>query len=219
MSVTRRQPAIILIPLVAALFFFSVGRAAQLQAIVKDLRGQNVVDVVIVAASLGPTTTKNESATAVMDQIDKSFVPEILVVRAGTQVSFPNSDSVAHQVYSFSPAKRFALPLYRGRAHPPLLFDQPGVVVLGCNIHDQMVGYIYVTASPYFGKTDEHGQVMLSALPAGTYRVNAWHPRADEEIAEQELKIVDAEPAQVSFRLQRPLRPKPRQAENRIRGY
>ena len=94
----------------------------------------------------------------------------------GTSVEFPNNDSVSHQVYSFSAAKRFQLPLYRGEAHPPITFDRPGLVVLGCNIHDGMVGYIYATDAPYFGKTGTSGSVQLKALPVGDYRIAVWSP-------------------------------------------
>jgi hypothetical protein len=97
-------------------------------------------------------------------------------VNVGANVEFPNSDSVSHQVYSFSAAKRFQLPLYKGEAHPPVTFDRPGLVVLGCNIHDSMVGYIYVTPAPYFGTTDTGGSVTLRDLPRGDYRVTIWSP-------------------------------------------
>src|SRR5207248_5774076 len=73
---------------------------------------------------------------AVMDQKNLAFTPRVLVVAAGTPVEFPNNDSVSHQVYSFSAAKRFQLPLYKGEVHPPITFDRPWLVVLGCNIHD-----------------------------------------------------------------------------------
>src|SRR6185295_10253154 len=73
---------------------------------------------------------------AVVDQVELSFVPDVTVIPVGSSVSFPNSDQVSHQVYSFSPARRFQLPLYRGQAHAPIVFDQPGIVTLGCNIHD-----------------------------------------------------------------------------------
>jgi plastocyanin len=181
----------------------------------------------VIASAAVPIPTKNGNSksesstgnTAIMDQVDRRFEPEVLVVRTGTSVSFPNSDSIAHQVYSFSPAKRFTLPLYRGRVHPPLLFDQPGVVVLGCNIHDQMIGYIVVTNSPYFGMTDEHGRAVFASLPAGNYRVSLWHPRFDESVPDQELRPVDTGATDVTFRLQRALRPKPKQSGDRIRDY
>ena len=86
---------------------------------------------------------------AIMDQRKLMFVPDVLVVQTGTAVDFPNSDQVRHQVYSFSGAKTFELALYAGRAHAPVVFDRSGLVTLGCNIHDSMVGYIWVTDSPW----------------------------------------------------------------------
>jgi hypothetical protein len=83
---------------------------------------------------------------------------------------------VSHQVYSFSAAKRLQLPLYKGKVHPPITFERPGIVVLGCNIHDAMVGYIYVTDTPYFGSTEAGGSLHLKGLPAGDYRVAIWSP-------------------------------------------
>jgi plastocyanin len=112
-----------------------------------------------------------EHATAIMDQQNLAFVPRVLVVAVGGNVEFPNSDSVSHEVYSFSPAKRFQLPLYKGALHPPVTFDKPGLVVLGCNIHDQMAGYIYVTEAPFYGKTDAQGALHLTNMPTGDYLV------------------------------------------------
>ena len=100
----------------------------------------------------------------------------MLAVRTGTSVSFPNSDDIRHQVYSFSPAKRFELRLYQGTPSEPVLFDKPGLVVLGCNIHDWMLGYIYVTDDPWFAVSDEHGRAAIADLPAGRYAVTLWHP-------------------------------------------
>jgi hypothetical protein len=92
-------------------------------------------------------------------------------------VFFPNKDNIRHQVYSFSPAKQFELPLYAGTPAKPVVFDKPGIVVLGCNIHDWMIGYIYVSESPYFAKTGADGKAQLSDLPTRSYRVRVWHPR------------------------------------------
>jgi hypothetical protein len=147
-----------------------------------------------------------------MDQVNRQFVPAVLVVRVGTQVAFPNSDTVAHQVYSFSPAKRFQLALYRGHAHPPLLFDKPGLVVLGCNIHDNMLAYILVTPAPYFGKTDASGRLELEGIPAGEYQIELWNPRFNEPDATltRSIRISDTEPLAIPVRLTRPLSPEPR---------
>jgi hypothetical protein len=119
---------------------------------------------------------------------------------------------VAHQVYSFSPAKRFQLSLYRGHVYPPLVFDQAGLVVVGCNIHDNMLGYIYVTPSPYFGKTDSGGSVQLDGLPGGEYQVSAWNPRFNEASDEitRELRLAADARQPLTVQLTRPLAPEPR---------
>jgi plastocyanin len=114
--------------------------------------------------------------TAIMDQIDRQFLPHILVVQKDTQIRFPNSDSIKHHVYSFSQAKVFELQLYKGLDAEPLLFSKTGVVELGCNVHDWMLGYILVVDSPYFGKTNSSGEMTLS-VPNGDYQLQIWHPR------------------------------------------
>jgi hypothetical protein len=116
-----------------------------------------------------------------MDQQDQQFVPHVLVVRTGTQVTFPNSDSVSHHVYSFSPAKPFELGLYKGNVYPPFTFDKPGIVVVGCNIHDGMLGYIRVVDTPHFAVTNERGVAVIDGVPNGDYSVEVWSPRAREQ--------------------------------------
>ncbi|HET7569208.1 MAG TPA: methylamine utilization protein [Gammaproteobacteria bacterium] len=113
----------------------------------------------------------------VMDQRNKQFVPHVLAVEVGTEVSFPNSDNIRHDVYSFSPAKTFELPLYAGTPAKPVLFDKPGVVVLGCNVHDWMLAFIDVVPTPYFAQTDMAGKVVVANVPAGKYKLTIWAPR------------------------------------------
>ena len=90
-----------------------------------------------------------------MAQQGKQFLPDVLVVPVGTSVHFPNRDSVRHHVYSFSPAKKFELKLYTGTPANPVVFDRAGVVTLGCNIHDRMVGWIVVVDTPYYAQAAE----------------------------------------------------------------
>ncbi len=90
-----------------------------------------------------------------MDQVNRQFSPYVLAIQTGTRVLFANNDSVAHQVYSFSPPKHFELALYHGKPREPVLFDRPGIVTVGCNIHDNMVGYLYITDAPWFGTTGD----------------------------------------------------------------
>lgn len=133
-----------------------------------------VADAVIVFDALDSRPAPAH-ATAVVDQINKRFVPALSIVQTGTSVAFPNSDHIRHQVYSFSPAKTFNLKLYAGSPKVDVPFDTPGLVVLGCNIHDTMVGFIAVVDTPYFGKTGEDGRLRID-LPPGSYRMRVWHP-------------------------------------------
>src|ERR1700675_3662276 len=164
-----------------AIVLASTCSAGELTVSVIDPSGHGVTDVVVVVAPAEPAEPAAAPATptspvAIMDQRNLAFFPRILVVRVGTSVEFPNNDTVSHQVYSFSPAKKFQLPLYKGQLHPPVTFDRPGLVVLGCNIHDQMVGYIYVTDAPFFGMTDSAGTLRVPGLSAGEYRISVWSP-------------------------------------------
>lgn len=204
--------------------FTVAAQAAVLSTVVLDSTGHPAADMVVVAQPASASTKVPASGApspAVMDQLNTQFVPYVLVVRAGTPVVFPNSDAIAHQVYSFSPAKRFSLGLYRGQAHPPVVFDQAGVVVVGCNIHDNMIGYIYVTDAPFFGKTDAHGRWQLDALPAGTYRVRVWSPRLarQEAVLEQNVTVEEGAATPVAFKLTRPLQPAPAPRDSRVRDY
>lgn len=151
--------------------------AADVNAIIKDAEGKPINDAVVLAfpAKGGAVAAKAGSET--VDQIDKEFVPRVKPIMVGTTVRFPNKDNIRHQVYSFSPAKKFELPLYAGIPAAPVVFDKPGVVIMGCNIHDWMLGYIYVADTPYFGKTDAEGKTKIGNLPAGDYTVRVWHPR------------------------------------------
>jgi plastocyanin len=110
-----------------------------------------------------------------IEQVSRQFAPRVTVMPVGSMVQFPNRDTVRHHVYSFSPTKNFELKLYAGNPSNPVLFDKPGVVVLGCNIHDQMVAWMLVVETPYYGKTNAAGQLTLSGVPAGNYRLHTWH--------------------------------------------
>lgn len=159
---------------------------------VTDAQGGPIADAVVVAVPAdGNVRLPAKAREGVLDQIDKQFVPKVQVVLVGTSVTFPNNDDVRHHVYSFSPAKRFELPLYAGVPAQPIVFDKPGVVVLGCNIHDWMVGYIYVSESPYFAKTGKDGKAVLADLPPRAYVVRVWHPQS-EAAEETTHKMVDA---------------------------
>ena len=186
--------------------------AASLQLRVDD-GAEPVADAV--ASLHAKATTAAGDARAVMDQRDTAFVPGVLPVQAGTSVSFPNSDNVQHQVYSFSAAKPFELPLYAGTPLEPVRFDTPGVVVVGCNIHDWMIGHIVVLDTPHFGKTGADGRVRLQA-PPGVYRLRIWHARLPVAL-EREITLAAAGDEQaVSLALGPP--PPERRGSERLRA-
>lgn len=190
--------------------------AAGASVSVLDAQHRPVENVVVTFESTGgehnaiPKSLATSQHT-IIDQKNLRFVPEISVIRTGTLIEFPNSDNVRHQVYSFSPAKSFKLALYAGRVYPPLLFDHAGLVTIGCNIHDAMIGFVYVTDSPWYGMTDAKGRLQLPALPAGDYRVVLWHPRFAESEAqiERPLSVVAQADASLLVTLTRPMQGEP----------
>jgi plastocyanin len=170
------NPVVSTFLLAATLLGACASHAAGLTADFVDAQGKPLNDVVVTLQ--GPAGKPDPAPKADMDQRDQRFAPHVLAVRTGTQIKFPNSDNIRHQVYSFSAAKRFELRLYGGTPSDPVLFDKPGVVVLGCNIHDWMLGYVYVTDDPWFGVSDEKGTLTLDQMPAGHYVATLWHPQA-----------------------------------------
>lgn len=154
-------------------------QSAEISARVTDGQGRPLEDAVVVAVPSDGTHVPVRAREAMVDQLNQEFVPKVTAVVVGTPVRFPNHDNIRHQVYSFSPAKRFELPLYAGVPAEAVLFDKPGVVILGCNIHDWMIGYVYVSESPYFAKTGKDGTALLAELPLRGYTVRVWHPQLD----------------------------------------
>jgi plastocyanin len=148
-------------------------QAGQLNVEVLDAAGVPIENAVVYA-----TPDINISlpiAPAMIEQRGKQFNPLVSVVQTGTDVTFPNFDSVRHHVYSFSPAKTFELKLYSGVPANPVKFDKAGTVVLGCNIHDNMLAFIHIVDTPYFAKTNKLGKALLKDLPNGSYNLKAWH--------------------------------------------
>ena len=196
--------------LLAALTRVGPAPAATLVITVQSPDGHALAGAVVTARPLGAPGKRPAPVHAVMDQVDRAFAPDLLVVPIGSTVEFPNSDSVSHQIYSFSQPKRFKLPLYRGKPYPPVPFDQAGVVTLGCNIHDDMLACLLVTDAPWFGRTDKSG-AWVADVPRGRYRVSIWHPRMRETQAdlERELTVGDADRAELTVHLGKSLLPAP----------
>ena len=156
-----------------------------------DSAGKPVLDAVVYFDN--GTIEKAKSAKVDIEQKDKKFMPLVTVVQTGTAISFPNNDTVRHQAYSFSPAKPFELKLYAGKPEAPIIFDKPGTVVVGCNIHDQMLAYIEIVDTPYFAKTDASGKAKIATLPMGKYNLKTWtyHQMNGSLPSEQPVVIKD----------------------------
>jgi plastocyanin len=124
----------------------------------------------------GTFPTPTSHPTKQIAQKDLAFLPALLPVQVGTTVEFPNLDDTYHNIFSYSPTKRFDLGRYRPeeRPIPSVLFDLAGLVTLRCDIHEHMRGLILVLNTPYFVITDEGGRFRLSALPSGRYTLKAW---------------------------------------------
>ncbi|HSS70185.1 MAG TPA: methylamine utilization protein [Casimicrobiaceae bacterium] len=182
----------------------ALAQTAEIAARIVDEQGRPVPDAVVVAVpSDGSLRLPARTREGVVDQVDKEFTPKVTAILVGTSVSFPNNDNVRHQVYSFSPAKRFELPLYAGVPAQPVVFDKAGVVVLGCNIHDWMVGYVYVSESPYFAKTGQDGRALIGELPPREYVVRVWHAQLDgaEETTRKKVEATQARRFDVDWTL------------------
>ena len=169
-------------PLVLALACLaSPAHAARLDVTVQNADGEPVENAVVYAVPLGSDGAPVASPGPVaIDQINKEYVPYVTAVRVGTSVQFPNKDQIRHHVYSFSQVKKFEIPLYAGTPAEPIVFDKPGPVALGCNIHDWMRAYVFVSESPYFAVTAADGKATLDA-PPGDYAVEVWHPELKSE--------------------------------------
>jgi len=178
-----------------------IANAATLSVDVRNARGAPIHDAVIYALPEGRDLPMAKH-TATMDQKNRMFVPHVLAIQTGTSVQFPNSDDIRHQVYSFSSAKTFQLPLYTGTPSTPIVFDQPGVVSLGCNIHDRMSAYIVVVDTPYFATTDGKGTVTLSNLTAGKYVIHVWHPDQRAETSALPVSLAATDRRELKFIVQ-----------------
>ena len=157
--------------------FAGVARAGELTVTATDEAGKPLADAVIFLDSPAAKAASKAVGGVEIAQQDRKFLPPVTVLPVGSSITFPNRDTVRHHVYSFSPAKTFDLKLYSGTPSAPVLFDKPGVVNLGCNIHDQMQAWVVVVETPFYGKSEHNGAAVLRAVPAGNYRLKVWHAR------------------------------------------
>ena len=170
------------------LAFYSIGNAANFDAFVTTVGGVPAENVAVVLEPVTPTKLKR-GANVTVAQVKRELNPFVTIVQTGTAIDFPNRDPIKHHLYSFSAAKPFEIKLYAGQPSTPIVFDKPGAVALGCNIHDWMEAYVLVVDSPYFGKTNSKGQARVVNIPPGNYRLKIWHPRQKTQVLVRDMSI------------------------------
>ena len=194
--------------------------AAEARVLVSDARGAPVAEAVITAdprdGSAAPAAAPQR--THVIDQKNETFIPYIEVFQRGDEVVFHNSDHTRHHAYSFAPARQFEFVLAPGESSPPLQLNQLGVIAVGCNIHDTMITYFYVTDAAYVGRSGPDGRARLD-LPAGKFDVRVWHPRqrpGSPDNTQQVVSTGDGPMPELKFGVA--LLPDPRVAPDRERA-
>jgi plastocyanin len=194
--------------------------AGNIRVEVKEPAGAPVSDAVASLMPLDKAPQLTPPAEPVVIVQDKEeFQPYVTAIVAGTRVNFPNRDKIAHHVFSQSKAREFEIPRYRGAAKETILFDKPGVVALGCNLHDWMLAYVFVLATPYYGVSGGDGLVQLTSLPAGRYRLEVWHPRVKELVTREVTLDANNSETQVISVMLRPDKRLRRAPESDVGGY
>lgn len=188
-------PSLRLLAASLAFWLAGPGFAATVTVAVTDKDGAPVTDAVVYLEGASGRLPSKPATGAEISQSKRQFQPRVLVVPIGTAVSFPNLDTVRHQVYSFSPAKTFELKLYAGVPGEPVTFDKAGTAVLGCNIHDKMAAWVHVVDTPYYAKSDAGGEAKLAQIPPGNYKLLVWHPSMPANAApwQQPLTVAKAD--------------------------
>ena len=162
----------------AWLAFITPAAASDISVAINDGHGGAVEDAVVVVTTNGAgRTDRPASETKIINQQNETFIPYVEVLRPGDKVIFKNSDRIMHHVYSFSPIKSFEYVVAAGTSSPPVVLDQPGVIAVGCNIHDHMITYLLVSDAPWVAKSASDGTVAFRNLAAGLYTVTVWHPQ------------------------------------------
>jgi plastocyanin len=151
-------------------------QAATARVTVVDAAARPVSGAVVMLEPVSGRLPVKPMSGVEVAQVRRQFTPRVTIVTVGTAIAFPNFDTVRHHVYSFSPTKTFELKLYAGTPSSPVLFDRPGIAVLGCNIHDQMAAWIVVVDTPLYARSAASGTAQLDDVPPGSYRLRVWHP-------------------------------------------
>ncbi|MHA6205891.1 methylamine utilization protein [Dyella soli] len=161
-----------------ALLYGRQAVAGDLLVHVADEAHRPVSDAVITLTSeLAPAARHAAPAVKTIDQKNETFLPYVQVLRPGDMAVFRNSDTTRHHVYSFSPVKSFEFVLRPGESSPPLTLERVGIAAVGCNIHDHMITYLYVSDADSIAVSGVDGHATLTDLAPGRYTLHVWHPQ------------------------------------------
>ncbi|MGC8119679.1 methylamine utilization protein [Marinobacter sp. VGCF2001] len=191
--------------LILICLLFPVGQAMARELALTVTSAEGPVSDAVVFLDQGPDI---QPVSAEMGQKNRQFEPQLLIIPAGSTVDFPNHDRTEHHVYSFSPAKTFELELYSGQPEAPVSFPTPGIVELGCNIHDHMQAFILVMSNAAYGVTDKHGRITLNVpgTEGAGVDINLWHSRLPDNIRALQLNV---QPPSATVRLDLVPEPEP----------
>ncbi|MFB0872696.1 MULTISPECIES: methylamine utilization protein [unclassified Sphingobium] len=179
------------LPILATVIGIPAAYAGDLDLRVIDAAGKPVSDAVVTVRPAGgvPAGPIRFPWGTTMVQENIAFAPHVLIVPVGAMVRFPNHDKVRHHVYSFSKPAKFEIKLFGKDETRSYVFKSAGAVALGCNIHDQMSGFIKVVDTPFAAKSNAAGQVRIAGLAAGTAQVTIWHPLMKAKDNEQLILV------------------------------
>jgi plastocyanin len=193
---------------VAALVVSSATSAAEFSLKIVDQKNAPAPDAVVALYPLDAPAPSSPAVTVEIEQRDKQFHPFVTALRAGSSARLPNNEKkIEHQVYSSSPAQKFEFPLYKPGRTETVAFDQTGIVVLGCNIHDSMVAYVVVLDTPWFATSDATGRATIRNLPPGHYRTEVWHPQLKDALKSELAASIKREIAVADSPASPPLSP------------
>ena len=184
--------------------------AADLTVRVTTEDGKPLIDAVLFLPGVALPAGSAAQKRATVAQRNRVFDPFVTVIEKGSAIDFPNEDTMLHHVYSFSPAKRFEIKLYKGTPPAPVAFDTPGIVVLGCNLHDWMLAYVVVLDTRIHAKSDSNGNARLAGIPAGSHDLMAWYPGMREPVRLQQIELRADESKRIEAKLNVPLKTRPK---------
>ena len=207
---------------IAAVLFAAPAWAGGVSITVSDSHGTPIADAVValISDSQMALPESRVPASAIIDQRHEMFIPLVSLIRKGGHVTFTNNDTTMHQVYSFSVIRQFQFEIDQGQHSKPVIFDEAGIAPIGCNIHDQMITYVYVASSPFTALTDAKGHAQFSDVPDGAYHAIAWHPQLAPGTPTPTRPVMTSS-ANVAVTMEIPLLagPKPGTAHMHMGGY